>query len=57
LLVCLLFREYGKSWWEEGRLLNKKTGFDDFISGAKFLINNGYTKPGKLAIIGASNGG
>ncbi|XP_035705894.1 prolyl endopeptidase [Folsomia candida] len=49
--------EYGKNWHDEGRLLNKKTGFEDFIAGAKFLLNNGYTRPHKLAITGASNGG
>jgi len=49
--------EYGKAWWNEGRLLNKQTGFDDFIFGAKFLLNNGYTRSSKLAITGASLGG
>jgi prolyl oligopeptidase len=49
--------EYGKSWWNEGRLLNKQNGFDDFIAGARFLLHNGFTKPEKLAITGTSNGG
>lgn len=31
--------------------------FDDFIAGAEWLVESGYTKPEKLAIRGRSNGG
>ena len=49
--------EYGKEWHEAGKKLNKQNVFDDFIAGAEYLIDSGYTKPDKLAIMGGSNGG
>jgi prolyl oligopeptidase len=49
--------EYGESWHRDGMLLNKQHVFDDFISAAEWLIENGYTSPEHLAIQGGSNGG
>jgi prolyl oligopeptidase len=49
--------EYGKAWHEAGRLANRQNVFDDFIAAAEYLIEQGYTKPGRLAINGGSNGG
>ena len=31
-------RERGEVWHEEGKMLNKKNTFEDYISAAKFLI-------------------
>lgn len=49
--------EYGREWHEAGTKLNKQNVFDDFIAAASWLIDNGYTRPDKLAINGGSNGG
>jgi prolyl oligopeptidase len=49
--------EYGEEWHHAGTRTNKQNVFDDFIAAAQWLIANGYTRPGKLAIQGGSNGG
>lgn len=49
--------ELGSTWHEGGRLDKKQNVFDDFIAGARTLIDQGYTHPQKLAIMGGSNGG
>ncbi|MGI9037472.1 MAG: prolyl oligopeptidase family serine peptidase [Gemmatimonadota bacterium] len=49
--------EYGRAWHEGGMFENKQNVFDDFIAAGEHLIEEGYTRPEKLAIHGASNGG
>ncbi|MDR0364607.1 MAG: prolyl oligopeptidase family serine peptidase [Bacteroidales bacterium] len=49
--------EYGKKWHESGTKMQKQNVFDDFIAAAEWLIENKYTNPEKLAILGGSNGG
>lgn len=49
--------EFGEKWHRAGMLENKQNVFDDFISAAEWLIENGYTNPSKLSLAGVSNGG
>ena len=49
--------EYGESWHQAGKKLNKQNVFDDFIAAAEWLVAEGYTSSDKLAIRGGSNGG
>ena len=49
--------EFGEAWHEAGKLANKQNVFDDFHACAKTLVEKGYTKPERLAIMGGSNGG
>ncbi len=49
--------EKGMKWWKEGKLLNKKNTFEDYIAVAKFLINKKYTSKSKIIGLGGSAGG
>ncbi len=49
--------ERGMRWWKEGKLLNKKNTFKDYIATAKFLIDKNYTSEGKIIGMGGSAGG
>ena len=49
--------ERGMKWWKEGKLLNKKNTFQDYISCAKFLIDKEYTSKKKIIGMGGSAGG
>ena len=49
--------EKGMKWWKEGKLLNKKNTFKDYIAVAKFLIEKKYTAKSKIIGMGGSAGG
>ena len=49
--------ERGMKWWKEGKLLNKKNTFKDYLAVAKFLIEKKYTSKGKIVGMGGSAGG
>ncbi len=49
--------EYGQEWHKAGTKLHKQNVFDDFIAAAEYLVQEGYTRPDRLAIEGRSNGG
>ena len=50
-------QELGRAWYEDGKLLKKKNTFTDFIDVAQFLIDEGYSDPGRLFAEGGSAGG
>ena len=47
----------GRPWYDDGKLLNKKNTFTDFISCSEYLIKHGYTSPEHLYAMGGSAGG
>lgn len=47
----------GREWYENGKLLNKKNTFRDFISCTKYLISQGYTNSKQSYAYGGSAGG
>jgi len=49
--------ELGRTWYEDGKFLNKTNTFTDFIACAERLISAGYTDTRHLAIRGRSAGG
>jgi oligopeptidase B len=49
--------EMGYRWYREGKLSAKPNSFSDFITCAEYLVQEGYTKPGRIAIKGGSAGG
>ena len=49
--------EMGRQWYENGKLLNKKNTFNDYVDCAEYLIQNKYTNKDKLFAMGGSAGG
>ena len=49
--------ERGMRWWKEGKLLNKKNTFEDYIASAKYLIEKKYTSKKNIIGMGGSAGG
>jgi len=49
--------EFGEEWHKAGNLTKKQTVFDDFAVAAKYLVDQKWTRPEKLALLGGSNGG
>ena len=49
--------EMGREWYEDGKLLNKRNTFDDFIACSQHVITQGYTTSDLLFAEGGSAGG
>jgi len=47
----------GRTWYEDGKLLNKKNTFTDFIDVTKGLLKQGYGEKGQVFAMGGSAGG
>ena len=50
-------QEMGRSWYDDGKLLNKVNTFTDFIDVTDFLVDRGYAAPDRVAAMGGSAGG
>ncbi|HUO85625.1 MAG TPA: S9 family peptidase [Thermoanaerobaculia bacterium] len=50
-------QEMGRSWYDDGKLLQKKNTFTDFIDATEFLIDEKYADPGRVFAYGGSAGG
>lgn len=49
--------DMGGNWHLDGKMLNKKNSFTDFIDCAEYLIEKDYVKKGNIIAQGASAGG
>lgn len=47
----------GRAWYDDGKLLNKKNSFYDFIDCGQYLVDNKYTDSSHLYAMGGSAGG
>ncbi|NNL93366.1 MAG: S9 family peptidase, partial [Saprospiraceae bacterium] len=50
-------QEMGRQWYDDGKLLNKKNTFTDFIDVGKDLVEKKYTNSDNLYCMGGSAGG
>jgi oligopeptidase B len=50
-------QELGRTWYDDGRLLNKKNSFTDFVDVTHELVAKGYAAKDKIFAMGGSAGG
>jgi len=50
-------QEMGRRWYDDGKLLNKRNTFTDFIEVTEYLVAEGYAGPDKVIGSGGSAGG
>jgi oligopeptidase B len=50
-------QEMGRAWWEDGRLLEKRNTFTDFVDVTDFLVGEKWAAKEKVAAMGGSAGG
>ena len=50
-------QEMGRQWYEDGKLLNKRNTFTDFIDVTDALVQQGYAAQDRVAAYGGSAGG
>ncbi|WP_245580261.1 S9 family peptidase [Arthrobacter castelli] len=49
--------ELGRPWYDDGKKLNKRNSFTDFVDCSRFLLEEGWAAEGRLAAMGGSAGG
>jgi oligopeptidase B len=50
-------QEMGRAWYENGKLLNKRNTFTDFIDATRYLVAQKYADPKRVFAMGGSAGG
>jgi oligopeptidase B len=50
-------QELGRRWYDDGRMLNKKNTFTDFVDVTRFLVAQRYADPTRVFATGGSAGG
>lgn len=50
-------QEMGRAWYDQGKLLNKKNSFTDFIDVTRYLVGQRYAARDRVAALGGSAGG
>lgn len=49
--------EMGRPWYDDGKKLNKKNTFTDFVAATDWLAGSGWVDPSRIAAMGGSAGG
>ena len=49
--------EMGRTWYDNGKKLNKKNTFTDFVDATDWLAASGWADPDRIAAMGGSAGG
>jgi oligopeptidase B len=50
-------KDKGYGWYKAGKMMTKKNTFDDFITAARHLVSEGFTREGNIVAQGGSAGG
>jgi oligopeptidase B len=50
-------QEMGRAWYDQGKMMNKKNTFNDFVDVGQYLVDNKYTSTDRLIANGGSAGG
>ena len=50
-------QEMGRAWYDQGKMMNKKNTFNDFVDVGQYLVDNHYTSKDRLIANGGSAGG
>lgn len=50
-------QEMGRKWYDDGKMLNKKNTFTDFIDVGQYLVDSDYTQKDRMFCMGGSAGG
>jgi len=50
-------QEMGRAWYDQGKMMNKKNTFNDFVDVGQYLVDNKFTSKDRLALRLAPGGG